>query len=264
MAQNLGWREAITEVLTVAAAPMHYADIADQINKLELREDLGATPANSVAAIITTSIKDFGSQSPFVRVSRGVYSLKTAQTAAAVPPIVDEIEETTSPDTGVINAFGMFWDRSKVLWIPNPKILGQQQTNAVEVDFCDQKGVYLLHDAQGVVYVGRVTDQSLGRRLYQHTVDRLNGRWGRFSWFGVYRVNPDASLSKNDGTTSLDMDVVIVTMEAVLIEGLEPRQNRKRGDDVQALEFLQKEDPNLLRDRKVAVARELLESIQKA
>jgi hypothetical protein len=56
MAQNLGWREAITEVLTVAAAPMHYADIADQINKLELREDLGATPANSVAAIITTSI----------------------------------------------------------------------------------------------------------------------------------------------------------------------------------------------------------------
>ena len=122
----------------------------------------------------------------------------------------------------------MFWERSKVLWTPNPKILGQQQTNAVEVDFCDQKGVYLLHDAQGVVYVGRVTDQSLGRRLYQHTVDRLNGRWGRFSWFGVYRVNPDASLSKNDGTASLDMDVVIVTIEAVLIEGLEPWQNRKR------------------------------------
>ena len=60
------------------------------------------------------------------------------------------------------------------------------------------------------------------------------------------------------------MEVVIVTMEAVLIEGLEPRQNRKRGDDFQALEFLQKEDPNLLRDRKAAVARELLESIQRA
>jgi len=263
MAQNLGWREAITEVLKAAAAPMHYADIAEQINKLELREDVGATPANSVAAIITTSIKDLGSQSPFVRVSRGVYSLKTAQ-SAAVQPIVDEIEETTSPDTGVINAFGMFWDRAKVLWTTqNPKILGQQQTNAVEVDFCNQKGVYLLHDAQGVVYVGRVTDQSLGRRLYQHTVDRLNGRWNRFSWFGVYRVNPDATLSMNAGIGSLDMDIVIVTMEAVLIEGLEPRQNRKRGDDFQALEFLQKEDPNLLRDRKVAVARELLESIQK-
>jgi hypothetical protein len=67
----------------------------------------------------------------------------------------------------------------------------------------------------------------------------------------------------NDGV-GLDMEVVIVTMEAVLIEGLEPRQNRKRGDDFQALEFLQKEDPNLLRDRKAAVARELLESIQRA
>jgi hypothetical protein len=42
-------------------------------------------------------------------------------------------------------------------------------------------------------YVGRVTDQLLGRRLYQHTVDRLNGRWNRFSWFGVYLVNPDAT-----------------------------------------------------------------------
>jgi hypothetical protein len=67
----------------------------------------------------------------------------------------------------------------------------------------------------------------------------------------------------NDGV-GLDMEVVIVTMEAVLIEGLEPRQNRKRGDDFQALEFLQKEDPNLLRDRKAAVARELLESIQRS
>ena len=241
---------------------MHYADIAEQIAKQELREDLGATPANTVAAIISTSIQRDGSQSAFARVSRGVYTLQTAS-GFPPPPIVNEIEETTSPDTGVINAFGMFWDRSKVLWTQSPKILGQQQTNAVEVDFCNQKAVYLLHDAQGVVYVGRVTDQSLGRRLYQHTVDRLNGRWTRFSWFGVYRVNADATLDEGRLNMDVTMDVVIATMEAVLIEGLEPRQNRKRGDDFQALEFLQKEDPNLLRDRKVAVARELLESIQK-
>jgi hypothetical protein len=61
----------------------------------------------------------------------------------------------------------------------------------------------------------------------------------------------------------VDVDVVIVTMEAVLIEGLEPRQNRKRGDDFQAVEFLQVEDPRLIQERKVSVARELLESIQR-
>jgi hypothetical protein len=44
----------------------------------------------------------------------------------------------------------------------------------------------------------------------------------------------------------LNVDVVVATMEAVLIEGLEPRQNRKRGDDFQAVEFLQFEDPESL------------------
>ncbi len=87
MARNLGWREAITQVLKASSSPMHYADIAEQINKRELREDFGATPANTVAAIITTSIRNDGSQSALVRVSRGIYSLKTAQGAAA-PNIV--------------------------------------------------------------------------------------------------------------------------------------------------------------------------------
>jgi hypothetical protein len=261
MPQNLGWKEAIVEVLRTAPQPMHYTAIADAISERGLRQELGATPANSVVSVITSSMAE-GIQSPFVRVSRGVYSMKPAQ-GAVTAPVVSVVEETTSPEAGVINAFGMFWDRGKVLWTPTPKILGQQQINAAEVDFCNQIGVYLLHDAQGVVYVGRVTDQFLGKRLYQHTVDRLNGRWTRFSWFGVYRVKEDATLVINDQIGELDMETMIVTMEAVLIEGLEPRQNRKKGDDFRALEYLQKEDPNLVRQRKVAVARELLESIQK-
>lgn len=260
MPQNLGWREAISEVLKKSASPMHYTDIADEIAKQELREDLGATPANSVSATITMSLQKEEGNSPFVRVARGIYGLRQV-TGSLAPAAVDESEDTTSPETGVINAFGMFWDRSKVFWGPNAKIFGQQQVNANVVDFSGQKGVYLLHDSQGVVYVGRVTDQSLGKRLSQHTVDRLNGRWSRFSWFGVYAVNSDATLAQS-WSASLDMDTVIITMEAVLIEGLEPRQNRKRGDDFQAVEFLQVEDPDLVRDRKVAVARELLESIK--
>ena len=34
-----------------------------------------------------------------------------------------------------------------------------------------------------------------------------------------------------------------------MIEGLEPRQNRRRGDDFQAVEFLQAEDPTLSQAR---------------
>jgi hypothetical protein len=46
-----------------------------------------------------------------------------------------------------------------------PIIPEQQQAESKLVNFCEQRGVYLLHDAQGVVYVGRVIDQNLGKRL---------------------------------------------------------------------------------------------------
>jgi hypothetical protein len=154
----------------------------------------------------------------------------------------------------------MFWSRDKVSWISQPRILGQQQIGSSAVDFGEQKGVYLLHDDQGVVYVGRVTDQGLGKRLFQHTLDRLNGRWSRLSWFGVFPVRQDGSLAKE--SFSVDIETVIVTMEAVLIEGLEPRQNRKRGDDFQAVEFLQAEDPQLVVERKASILRDLLESVK--
>jgi hypothetical protein len=82
----------------------------------------------------------------------------------------------------------------------------------------------------------------ISRWVRQHTLDRLNGRWGRFSWFGVYKADSSGALV-TDETDSYDLTMLIVTMEALLIEGLEPPQNRKRGDDFRAVEFLQVEDP---------------------
>ena len=38
---------------------------------------------------------------------------------------------------------------------------------------------------------------------------------------------------------------IIPTLEAILIETLEPRQNRKRGDDLSAVEYIQKEDSEI-------------------
>ena len=37
--------------------------------------------------------------------------------------------------------------------------------------------------------------------------------------------------------------MIIPAVEAILIEALEPRQNRKRGDDLSAVEYVQQEDP---------------------
>jgi len=233
-----------------------------------LRE-VTATPPATVAATIAQSFKNDGERSPFVRVGRGVYALRDAQkgTRASAQKEQEEAEELagakSSQVTGLVNAFGMFWVRDKVSWETEPQILGQLQTGSTLVNFAGQRGVYLLHDSQGVVYVGRATDQNLGRRLQQHTSDRLTGRWDRFSWFGVYPVKENGTLKDSPTFKDVSINIVIATMEAVLIEGLEPRQNRKRGDDFQAIEFVQVEDPKLEENRKVAVLKELTDGLRK-
>ena len=158
---------------------MHYVEIAEQIFEQGHRTAETANPTSSVAAIIAQSFSKERDKSPFVRVGRGQYGLRETNKPTG-RSIVEELTETGSSGiTGVINAFGMFWDRSKVKWESEPLILGQK-SGAKAVNFGGQRGVYLLHDAQGVVYVGRTTDQSLGKRLHQHTSDRLTGRWTPF------------------------------------------------------------------------------------
>ena len=233
---ELSWKDAITKVLADAKGPMHYTDIAQTIAVKGLKTKVGATPAASIAATISMSFQNEGDKSPFVKVSRGYFSLKDKQ----LEPILEEERD----EAGLLNAFGMYWKRENVIWKNNPKLMGLQQGGSKTVDFCNQKGVYLLHDGSKVNYVGRTTDQPLGTRLYQHTFDRLNGRWDRFSWFGIYSVSDDGRLNETS-PSKLDVDNLIVTMEALLIEGLEPPQNRKRGEDFSAVEFLQAPDPEI-------------------
>ena len=257
---DLPWAEAIAKVLSSANVAMHYSDIADQISVLKYRTSLGATPAATVASVISTDIKQNGDESTYLRVSRGLYLLRhppvlpqvqVPQVPAQPEPLVgiEEDEETTA-----IQALGMFWRRDWVSWTNNPSLLGVQQRNSTPVNFCSQRGVYLLHDGRDTVYVGRTTDQPLGRRLYQHTTDRLNGRWDRFSWFGVLSVSEAGALTEQD--VQLSAEQVIIELEAVLIEAMEPPQNRRRGDGLRAIEFIQAEDPALRHKQVLAVMKE--------
>lgn len=254
---ELSWRDAIVRVLQGSADPMHYTDIAEAIAEQGLRAEFGATPAASVNATISVSMQNDGDASPFVRAGRGVYTLRSSVSA---PSAITEHSEEEPDETGVINAFGMYWARSNVVWTSSPRILGQQQPGSTPVDFCNQRGVYLLHDGRAVVYVGRTTDQPLGMRLRQHISDRLNGRWDRFSWFGVHPVTEAGTINPAVlGTYTLE--TLIVTMEALLIEGLEPPQNRKRGDDFRAVEFLQVEDPEIQKSQIVRLIDELKQKL---
>lgn len=251
-----GWRDAAVVVLQSQQTAMHYTDIAEAIAEKQLRSEFGATPATAVNVAITQSINNDGDASPFVRVARGVYALRHRADSTPPATATTEPESKELDETGLINAFGMYWSRSQVLWSSAPRVLGQQQPESTAVDFCQQRGVYLLHDGRSVVYVGRSTDQPLGVRLRQHVTDRLNGRWDRFSWFGTLSVN-DAGALEAPSSTNFNQDLLIVTMEALLIEGLEPPQNRKRGDDFRAIEYLQVEDPDIKKRNIIALMDEL-------
>jgi hypothetical protein len=244
---DLSWQDAITKVLEEAGKPLHYADIAQTVIDSGLRENVGATPANTVASIVSQSIKDLGDDSPFIKSERGIYGLRKTANEEPTLEAQDEAEEDAER-MGLINAFGMFWRRDLVIWVPTePQLFGQQQAGSDAINFAAQAGVYILYDGDRVIYVGRVTGERLSKRLKEHTRDRLNGRWDRFSWFGVRK--PSGSGELQSAPNSFDLDNLVATMEALLIEGLEPPQNRRQGDNFNAVEFIQVADPQIEREQ---------------
>jgi len=262
MARELTWREAIDKVLAAAATPLHYKEIATKIVADGLRISVGATPAATVYARICASMKH-ESPSPYVRVGKGTLALASASSApmsidtvAAVrePPLLDGkslLHEGPSEVPGkrcdIVTSFGVCWMRDAIRWNAVPRLLGMRQLGSAPVDFNRQAGVYLLYDGREVVYIGRATERRLGEQLLGHTFDRMAARWDRFSWFGLLPVLENGQL----GMLPADYDAsrVILVLQTILIEALEPRLNRAHGDDLSRLEFIQREDPELKRAR---------------
>ncbi|MBZ0188463.1 MAG: hypothetical protein K8F91_19600 [Candidatus Obscuribacterales bacterium] len=247
------WKAAIIRVLGESGSPLHYTDISEQILSRGYYETDGATPAATVNAQIASSIKHDGDKSPFVRVGKGIFALKTALTVLPAPPEKQK-KQATEPvsdaevSDSIIRSFGMYWQRDLVVWRNDPKLYGKQQATSKPIDFGKQKGIYILYDHHTVVYVGRSVDRPLGKRLFEHTVDRLGSRWNRFSWFGLLDATDDGGLKETPFNNSLSS--IIASLEALLIEALEPPQNRKRGDDFSAIEYIQDIDPGL-REREI-------------
>lgn len=78
-----------------------------------------------------------------------------------------------------------------------------------------------------MVYVRRSVDRPIGKRLYEHMIDRLGSRWKRFSWFGLLHVTDEGTLV--EAPITLTLPSLIAILEALLIEALETPQNRKQG-----------------------------------
>lgn len=261
---KIGWRKAIKKVLNEAGKPLHYRKITEIILDQGLAK-AGATPANTVAAMLSMAVKD--PDNPIEKFSRGVYfipsTLKTKSDKKQALSVgeADDPEDTDDDEaldqTGAVRSYGVFWQRSAVIWRTKSRILGKAANEADTVDFQNQRGIYLLLDGHRTIYVGRAVKDSLGSRLFSHTTGRLSSRWDRFSWFGFKSVNEDGSLTDEIGTWS--EEAVISAVEAVLIESMEPAQNRRGGDHLANNEFFQVEDPDIERTRRKALMLDLLE-----
>ena len=262
---ELKWREAIVKVFEEEKKALHYTEIAELIAEKGYRKSLGATPQDTVSANMTTDININREKSIFAKVDRVIYILRkfldvSSQLLPEDTEIPNEtIEKTIIEKQKTINAFGIYWNRNLIHWKTTPDLLGIQQIGASEVNFKDQRGIYLLYDSREIIYVGQAIEQTLGQRLKQHTSDRLSGRWDRFSWFGFYAVNDEGHLLDRKKFESLDIQVFADTLEAILIESIEPRQNRKQGNTLFGMEYLQKESPEIKRKKTEDLLRELID-----
>ena len=140
--------------------------------------------------------------------------------------------KSNSEHPGFIRSYGMFWDRAEVDWAPGAgnanqyRLLGRSGAFNPKLRVCDfrsQRGIYVLYDDHGPVYVGLARDQDIGNRLREHTRNHRRHTWDRFSWFGFRRVlegrEPDgtrrlgqvpAKLLSNSESTIGDIEALLI------------------------------------------------------
>ncbi len=250
MTQDLSWTDAIKRALVDEKEGLYYTDITAKIFSLGLRNPTtsGATPNSTVSAQLSIEIKKKDSQ--IVKLSRGLFTLKEYTSITQAGNTQNEDNEDDK-NVKIIHAFGLYWNRDYVNWSPTqPDLFGVEQYKSNPINFKDQIGIYLLYDHREIIYIGQAIKRTLGQRLQEHTLGRLNGRWNRFSWFGFYPVNKDGNLNISDvNFSNINIENVGDELESMLIEIIEPRQNRKRGNLFGDCEYLQKEDPKIEEQR---------------
>ena len=256
MTQGLSWERAILQVLGHSNEPMHYKDITEEILSGELLSTSGKTPSATVRNAIYRMIER---GEPILRIGPGIYCLSgSLEVPETIPEtsIAEDSEFLAASSSISVAAYGLNWERDKVDWTSG-RILGYDTDPRQPIDFSDQQGVYLLHNWQSTVYVGRTEAErnGLSQRLrHHHRRSDWSGKWERFSWFGLRRVDDAGNIF--DGPDTAAKDTVVALMETLLIEVLGPALNRNQGDYRGTL-YRQAIDPNVARELALDILRAL-------
>ena len=260
--REMGWQEAIMAVLQPAEEPLHYREITSLIGERGLRTLTGANPPYNVRSALYALEND----GRVARTGRGLFALPTVahRDEEQAKAAESEAERAAQDATRLtVKAYGLYWSRSLVNWETSPNSKSARLWGSAGgdwVNFADQDGIYLLHNGNEIAYVGQsftpLTDRAgLYSRLYSHHNDsRKSERWDTFSWFGFRPVDDNGQLQQSP--ESANLKDVIDLIEGILIEGIMPRLNMRRGDGTKVWEanlYYQVEDSQVIINRLTAL-----------
>jgi len=171
--------------------------------------------------------------------------------------------EVPTGDAGFIKFYGLYWRKDRIDW-NSRQLLGQPygwlgkgriaagfDRRTLQMNFWGQKGVYVLYDdALHPVYAGQAGltrkdsagGQAIGDRLNVHRQGVYRNGWSLFSWFGFMEVEKFNLKSEKDESKRLapdwqfklqgesDLNLLLASFEAILIEGFAPRFNARGGN----------------------------------
>lgn len=179
---------------------------------------------------------------------------------------IDDVptRELPTGEAGFIKFYGLFWRKDLVEW-QSQHLLGQPNgwqggrvaadfdRKNLQMNFWSQKGVYILYDQHlHPVYAGQAgltrknatqgnSSQGIGERLNRHRREVFKNAWSFFSWFGFLdvkkvklrnasdkdRLQPDWCFTPQSQS---ELNDLLASFEAILIEGFSPRFNARGGD----------------------------------
>lgn len=166
-------------------------------------------------------------------------------------------------EASFIKFYGLYWTRTQVNW-KDKLLFGQPKGwtgqgkfgrnfdyESVQMNFWNQKGVYILYDSNlQPVYAGQAGltrrnsqgGQTIGDRLHYHYRGIYRNGWQLFSWFGFLETqkiqlrDAETDIKKNplwqfkSSQSENNINLLLASFEAVLIEGFSPRFNSRGGD----------------------------------
>jgi hypothetical protein len=133
-----------------------------------------------------------------------------------------------------ILCLGALWKAEDFYWKSAPangKLIGVPSANVTgaEVNFADQSGIYVLYSDFTPIYVGQAKKRLFARLKEHFVLDDLQGRWNRFTWFGLRKALANGDLSVHGVDFHISTDQLLDHLEAVMIHGFEPPRNGQDG-----------------------------------